>query len=111
MNRWAKIDQKAAHDYIERCADTETRGIMLWTFLFSKLDNHTLGFEELAEINDRYNIDWRVRLFTGISARLADPSINNGGKYDLKAFQALVEKRPDFSADQKRKIVDPFVKK
>ena len=110
ISRWAKIDQKAAHDYIEKCADTETRGIMLWYFLFSKLDNQTLVFEELAEANDRYSKDWRVKLFAGLSARLADPSVNNGGKYDLKAFQAFVEQRRDFSEEEKSKILEPFAK-
>jgi hypothetical protein len=108
MTRWAKIDHEAAHQFINAGEEIETRGILLWYYLLAKLSNHTLDFSELDEIDARYSLAWRVSLFEEMAIELADPSINNGGKYDLTAFSAKVEARTDFSPADRMKILLPL---
>ncbi len=108
MTRWGKIDHDAAHQYVEACDDIETRGTLLWYYLLAKLANHTLDFNEMDEVDARYRLDWRVRFFSEAALELADPSINNGGKYDLAAFSAKVEARTDFSPEARAKILFPL---
>jgi len=111
MTRWAKIDHDAARAYFHAEKETELRGILLWYYLLAKLANNTLRFADLIEIDSRYYLDWRVRLFSEIAVELADPSINNGGKYDLNLFVELVRARTDFSPEAKAKILLPLNRK
>jgi hypothetical protein len=106
---WARIDAEPAHEFFRNEKDTETAGILLWSYLLGRVSNNTLQLSDLEDVADRFNLDWRVRLLSEISLRLANPAINHGGAFDLAAYRSWVEKQP-YSEEQRSKILQPIRK-
>jgi hypothetical protein len=67
-----------------------------------------LKLVDLDDVTNRFNQGWRVRLLSEVSLRLADPTINRTGSFDVKAYAAWVEKQKEYSEAQRTEILRPL---
>lgn len=108
IRAWTALAPEAARDYIRRQTDLDIRGILLWSYLFRRLDNHTLTVEDFDEILPRFAPSWKVNLLSRLVVQLVDPRAQSDGFIARSAVIEKINGRTDLLPEQRKAILKPL---